>query len=74
MSTNEEPQTLRVGRRLALLAVVALVVGLAAMVIALNTRPVKPQDAVAHIPVSTATPYPFATTSTPWKTGTATQP
>lgn len=69
MSVTQTPQPYRVGRRLALLSALALVVALVALVVTLNTSPVTPQEAVAHIPVSTATPYPFATTSTPWKTG-----
>ncbi|MEO6996852.1 MAG: hypothetical protein ABI112_02095 [Terracoccus sp.] len=59
------------GPWLALVTALAVVVGIVALVSALLVRPgaSDPQDAIARIPVSTATPYPYATTATPWNTG-----
>ena len=51
----------------AALAIVVAVVVLVSVLI-VRSGPSSPQDSLARIPVSTATPYPYATTSTPWKT------
>ncbi|WP_139142641.1 hypothetical protein [Humibacillus sp. DSM 29435] len=73
MNRNSPPRTVTTGPWLALVTALALVVAIVALISTLlgHPGPSRAQDAIAHIPVSTATPYPYATTATPWKTHTA---
>lgn len=74
MDRHSTPRTVTAGPWLAIFLALAVVVGVVALACAVLVRaaPGSPQDALARIPVSTATPYPYATTATPWKTTTAT--
>ncbi len=73
MNRSSSPRTVTTGPWLALVTALALVVGIVALIstVLVQPAPSRAQDAIAHIPVSTATPYPYATTATPWKTHTA---
>lgn len=72
MNRHTALRTATTGPWLALVTALALVVGIVALIstVLVQPAPSRAQDAIAHIPVSTATPYPYATTATPWETPT----
>ncbi|MEO5745952.1 MAG: hypothetical protein ABIQ53_15365 [Terracoccus sp.] len=69
MNQHSTPRTVTTGSWLAPVTTLAVVVGIVALfsTVVVAPSPSRAQDALARIPVSTATPYPYATTATPWK-------
>ena len=72
MSRYSTPRTVTTGPWLALVTALAVVVAIVAVISTLVVRPGpnRAQDAIAHIPVSTATLDPYASTATSWITPT----
>lgn len=72
MDRPSSPRTVTTQPWLALVMALAVVVAIVAVISTLLVRPgpSRAQDAIAHIPVSTATLDPYATTATSWVTHT----